>query len=323
MLKYCVKRLVSSLLVVWGVLTITFIVMHLAPGDPTSVYVRPEIAPETVLHIREHLGLDQPLAAQYLSWLTSFVSGNFGTSFTHNRPVSRLLAEAIPNTLQLTTVVLILHLILGAALGVFMALKHGSRAASTLNAVLMFLYSMPSFWLALMAIMFFSVKLGWLPSSQMSSFQAPESLYDVFIDRIRHMILPATVLTIPFAAYTARYIKDSMLKVLHEDYIRTAVAFGLPQRQILFKYALRNALLPTITLLGFYLPFLLGGAVVVEHIFAWPGVGRITINAIFANDFPVILASTCLAAVAVVIGNQLSDLLYYVVDPRIRIPDES
>jgi len=308
----------SSLVIVWGVLTVTFVILHLAPGDPAAVYVRPEIPLETTQHIRQQLGLDQPLWIQYFYWLKGFLAGDMGTSFSHNRPVSQLLAEAIPNTLQLTLVVLILQLILGIILGVFMAVKQSTRAEKIISAFLMFLYAMPSFWLALMAIMLFSAKLGWLPASQMSSFQNMGSFGAQALDRLRHLILPAAVLTIPFATYTARYCKDSLLQVLVSDYIRAATAFGLAPRLILFKYALKNALLPIVTLSGFYLPFLLGGAVVIEYIFSWPGVGRMTVNAIFSHDFPVILASTCVAALAVVVGNQISDMLYHAVDPRIR-----
>jgi len=318
MLKYSLRRTVSSLLIVWGVLTVTFVIIHLAPGDPAAIYIRPEIPPETTQHIRQQLGLDLPLWKQYFFWIKGFAAGDMGTSFSHNRPVSQILAEAIPNTLQLTLIVLILQLILGAMLGVFMALKHSTRTETVVSAILMFFYSMPSFWLALMAIMIFSVKLGWLPSSQMSSFHTTGSFMAQAADRIRHLILPASVLTIPFAIYTARYFKDSLLQVLATDYIRAATAFGLEPRLVLFKYALKNALLPIVTLSGLYLPFLVGGAVVIEYIFAWPGVGRITIDAIFAHDFPVILASTCLAALAVVLGNHISDLLYHAVDPRIK-----
>ena len=169
-----------------------------------------------------------------------------------------------------------------------------------------------------MAVLVFSLKLGWLPSSQMQSLQIADGAWAQFTDRLRHLILPAGVLAAPFVAHTARFIRGSLSEVLQQDYIRTAYAFGIPARKVLFKYALKNAVLPLASLFGFYLPFLLGGAVITEYIFAWPGFGRITVNAIFAHDFPMILAGNFIAALAVVIGNLISDLVSKAVDPRIR-----
>lgn len=310
------------MIIAWGVLTITFFIIHLAPGDPTSLYIRPDIDPETISNIRRQMGLDQALWQQYLLWLKQFASGNFGISFVHNRPVTDILGEAIPNTLQLTGTVFLLQLILGINLGVLMALKYGSRTDKAINAILLFFYSVPGFWLALMAIMVFSLRLMWLPSSQMQSLSLEGQGLVLFWDRLRHLVLPAAVLSIPFSAYTARFVRSSLVDVLQQDYIRTARAYGLRPARLLFKYALRNALLPTITLLGLYLPFLLGGAVITEQIFAWPGIGKLTINAVFTHDFPLILASTFITAMAVVIGNQISDMLYALIDPRIRLLNE-
>lgn len=319
MIRYATGRIFNALLIVWGVLTITFVMIHLAPGDPASLYVRPDIDPQTVEQIRRQMGLHLPLWSQYWRWLGGFVQGNFGVSFLLNRPVAAALAEAIPNTLLLTVTVFLLQLMLGSALGILGAAARGSRLDRYLGNGLLLLYSLPGFWLALMAILLFSLQLGWLPSSHMASIDTAPDLLSQLVDRLRHLALPALVLTTPFAAYTARFLRGSLIEALGQEYIQTARAYGLSETQVVFKYALKNALLPVVTLLGLYLPFLLGGAVITEYIFAWPGMGRLTINAIFAHDFPVILATAFVAAVSVVIGNLLSDILYAAVDPRISI----
>jgi len=169
-----------------------------------------------------------------------------------------------------------------------------------------------------MSILIFSLYLGWFPSSQMGSFPAPDSFLLILLDRLKHIILPAFVLSIPLITFTSKFVRGSFSDVLNQNYIRTALAFGLNKNKIIFHYALKNALLPLATLIGLYLPFLLGGAVITEYIFAWPGMGRITVDAIFAHDYPVIIASNFVAAIAVVIGNLISDIMYTLIDPRIR-----
>ncbi len=318
MMALLTKRLLLAALVVWGVLTTTFALIQLAPGDPTTVYLRPEIDPEAVRHIRRQMGLDRPLGEQYLAWTRAVIKGDWGISLAHHRPVGLILREAIPNTLQLTLAAFFLQLIVGVGLGVLAALNKHTALDHVTSGLLLFWYSMPGFWVALMALLLFSYKLGWLPSSQMASLTPIQGLYGVVWDRIRHLILPAGVLAIPFACYTARFVRGTLIEILSEDYIRTCWAYGLKRRRILVRYALRSALLPLSTLISFYLPFLLGGAVITEYIFSWPGMGRITVNAIFAHDYPLILATTLVAAGMVVVGNLLSDLLYAFIDPRIR-----
>jgi peptide/nickel transport system permease protein len=222
------------------------------------------------------------------------------------------------NTLQLAILVLLVQFPIGILIGITIALRHRSRWSQILQGILLFFYSMPGFWLALLLIMVFAYQLGWLPASQMRSFTAGSTFWDQSVDRMRHLVLPVTVLSLPFIAYTARFVRTSMLEVLAQPYITTALAFGIDRKKVVFKYAFKNALLPLVTLVGIYLPFLLSGAVITESIFAWPGMGRLTVNAIFAYDYPVILAATLVAAIAVVVGNLVSDLLYCVVDPRIR-----
>jgi peptide/nickel transport system permease protein len=319
MLIYFIKRLSISILLIWGVLTITFILMHIAPGDPSSIYINPDIDPKVVENIQKQMGLNLPIYSQYFSWLNQFIIGNWGVSFMHKRPVNELLAETIPNTLQLTMVVFVFQFIFGILMGVVAAIKRHSKLDISINSVLVFLYSVPGFWLALMAIRIFSIELGWLPSSQMQSITIGDGYWPLLLDRMKHLILPVMVLALPFSAYTARFVRGSLSEALQQDYIRTALAYGIRRRKIIFKYALKNALLPIITLSGLYLPFLLGGAVITEYIFSWPGMGRITIEAIFAYDYPLILASTVIAAMSVIFGNFMSDFLYSVIDPRIKL----
>jgi peptide/nickel transport system permease protein len=319
LLKFLLKRGLTSLFIVWGTLSLIFLIIHLAPGDPASIFLRPDINPATVENIRKQMGLDLPLGQQYLIWLKESISGNLGYSFMYKRPVTGLLMEGIHNTLQLTTAVLVLQSCFGIVIGVILAVKRNTSVDLVIGNFLLLLYSLPGFWLALMAIRVFSLKLGWLPSSQIQSLGLTGGFFILLVDRVWHLILPATVLALPFIASTARFVRGSFAEVVTQNYIRTAYAYGIRPFKILFKYALKNALLPLVTLLGLQLPFLLGGAVITEYIFALPGIGTITVNAIFAHDFPVILGTCFISAMAVVFGNHVSDLLYYLADPRIRL----
>ena len=318
MSRYVIKRLVTSLIILWAVLTATFLLVHLAPGDPSMLYIRPEIDAKVVANIRSQMGFDMPVWKQYFIWIKNFIQGDFGFSFVQHQSVSRILVDAIPNTLRLTVSVLVFQYIVGILLGIVCALKQKSKLDTIINGGLLFLYAMPGFWIALIAILVFSLYLGWLPSSQMNSIQEFNSTWAYLWDSFRHLILPTLILSIPFVSYTTRFVRDKFIDILNDSYIITAKAFGLKKNLILFKYALKNALLPLITLVGLYLPFLLGGAVITEFVFAWPGMGRITVNAIYTHDYPLILATNFIATFAVIGGNFVSDILYYVADPRIR-----
>jgi len=319
MWMYILRRILIAVPLIIGLATITFFIIHMAPGDPMALYRNPEISPEVMELMRKNLGLDQPLHIQYVRWLTSMARGNFGISFTAHRPVADILKETIPNTLQLTFLALLLNLIVGIIIGVIAAIKQYSGVDHAITVSALFIYSMPSFWLGLMMILLFSLLLGWLPASQMQSINA--DLFDFWHrlwDRIIHLIMPVFVLGIATAAGTARFMRGSLLEVIRQDYIRTAHAKGLSERVVIFKHALRNALLPIVTLTGLSLPFLLGGSVITETIFAWPGMGRVAITAIFARDYPVVLAANLIAAVMVVLGSLLADITYSILDPRIR-----
>ncbi len=319
MVRYFVKRLFISLLIIWGVITTCFILLHLAPGDPTDLYIRPEIDPSVIENIRTQLGFHLPVWQQYFVWIGKFISGQFGISFMHHQPVFQVLKTALPNTLKLTLIVFVLQFAAGIGLGILLTVKSHTVLGKLLNYIMLFLYSMPGFWLALLLILIFSLHLGWLPSSQMQSLLEVNGVFPLLWDQIKHMILPVLVLSVPFITYTARFVRDQLNDILSQDYTKAALTYGISMKVILSKYALKNALLPLITLIGLYLPFLLGGAVITEYIFAWPGMGRITVDAIFARDFPLILASNFIAALTVVIGNLISDLLYSMADPRITV----
>lgn len=328
MTAYIVRRLLQTIPLLLGILTLVFFIMHLAPGDPTAIYLNPSLAPEVLEQMRRNWGLDQPLYVQYFQWITSFLSGDFGVSLTRHRPVADILLERIPNTLILTGTALVIIFVLGIAIGIVQAVRQRSALDNALTLGALFIYSMPSFWLALMLILIFAYKahmIPWwpdalrFPPSGMTSVDYEfMGAWQKFGDRVQHLVLPSIALGVASAASVARYTRSSMLEVIRQDYIRTARAKGLPERVVILKHALKNALLPIITLLGLYLPFLFSGAVLVEVVFAWPGMGRAIYDAISERDYPVVMATSFIFAAIVVIGNLIADILYAVVDPRIR-----
>lgn len=326
MVRYLLSRLLGSVPLVLGVLTIIFFLMHVAPGDPTSRYLDPSVSPEMARQLQRNLGLDQPVPVQYVRWMTAFLSGDFGYSLAQRRPIGEILPAVTWNTLQLTVVSLAVTFVMGMVIGVVQALRRGTVSDHVLTSVALFMYSMPAFWLALMLILLFSLKASqwdwWvqLPASQMTSVDHElMSAWGQVRDRIAHLILPATALSLGSAAVVSRYMRSAMLEVMQQDYIRAARAKGLTERAVVFRHALRNALLPVITLLGLTLPYVLGGSVLVETVFAWPGMGRLIVEAVFQRDYPLVMATSFLIAVMVILGNLVADVLYAVADPRIRV----
>lgn len=321
MIPYLLRRLVSSCLLILALLTVVFFLIHAVPGDPLDRYVDPDLNEAQRELIRQSLGLDRPVLVQYGRWLTRVVlRGDFGRSLRLHRPVAAIIGEAIPNTLLLTVTAYVLHLLTAIAGGVLMARYRGRPLERIATVGGLAVYSLPSFWLGLMLILFFCRFLGWFPAGGMASPDAaflpwPQQL----LDRLHHLALPVLLLGPGSAMGTARYLRNSLVEVLAQDYVLAARAKGLPERIVQWKHALRNGLLPVITLAGLSFPFLLGGAVVIEVIFAWPGMGRVAIEALWARDYPVIMATTALAAVMVVLGNLLADLLYAAADPRVRL----
>jgi peptide/nickel transport system permease protein len=324
-LRFLLRRLLGAIPLILGILTLIFFIMHLAPGDPTTRYFDPTISPEVMEQMRANLGLDQPVPIQYVKWMGSFLTGDFGYSFSYMRPISQVLPEVMWNTLQLTFMSLLVIFGVGMLIGIFQAVRQYSVADNVLTVVALFFYSMPGFWLALMLILIFSLiasQQGWpvqFPASQMTSGGYEfMSTSEQIRDRFMHLILPSLALGIGSAAGIARYMRGSLLEVIQQDFVRTARAKGLEERVVIFKHALRNALLPIITLLGLTLPFLFSGAVLIEVIFAWPGMGRLIVDAVFQRDYPLIMASSFIIAVLVILGNLLADVLYAIADPRIR-----
>ncbi|HET9986043.1 MAG TPA: ABC transporter permease [Longimicrobiales bacterium] len=322
---YLLRRLLGAIPLVLGVATLIFFVLNLAPGDPAALFASPNVPPEVIEQIRRNLGLDQPLGVRYFKWLGAFFTGNFGYSFAQGRPVVDILKEAMPNTLELAAASLVLVFVLGVAIGIFQAVRQYSLADGILSVVALFFYSMPSFWLGLMLMLLFALKAHeWglpfaLPATGITSVDYEYlSAGQQVLDRLKHLILPAVTLSLVLAAGIARYTRGQMLEVIRQDYIRTARAKGLPERTVILKHALRNSLIPVITLFGLYLPLLFSGAVFVEVIFSWPGMGRIIVDAIFQRDYPVVMATSFLFAVLTVLGNLIADALYAVADPRIR-----
>ena len=322
--RYILKRLLQSIPLLFGIVTITFVMIHVAPGDPMDMYLEPQrqrqMDPEVIELIRKRYGLDQPLHVQYVRWVANVARGDFGESFRHRRPVNALLAEAIPYTLQLTVLALLFDALIGIALGIISAVKQYSLLDKTVTIGSLIIYAMPGFWLALMLVLVFSVKLGWFPTSQTRAMD-----YDLLsggekvLDRLWHLVLPVFVMGIASAAGTARYMRNRLLEVLNEEYVVAARARGFSERTVIVKHAVRNALIPIVTIYGLSLPFLLGGATIIETIFAWPGMGRLTVEAVGGRDYPIIMATTMIAASLTVLGNLLADLALTVVDPRVSL----
>lgn len=273
--------------------------------------------------MRRNLGLDEPLHVQYVKWLGAFLTGDFGYSFSQSRPVAAAIGDALPNTLVLSGVSLVVIFLLGCAVGVVQAVRQYSLLDEGLTFAALFIYSMPGFWLALMLVLL--VSAPWMPEALRLPISGMTSIghdamgpWEQLLDRARHLVLPSIALGLASAAGVARYMRGSMLEVIRQDYVRTARAKGLSRARVILRHALRNALLPVISLLGLYLPLLFGGAVVIEYVFSWPGMGRLLYNGILARDYPLVMAATFLFGALVVAGNLLADLLYAAADPRVR-----
>jgi len=326
MIRYAGRRVLRAIPLVLGVATVVFFILHLAPGDPTARYLGPNVPQEVVERIRTDMGLDRPLHVRYVRWMGSVLTGDFGYSLERNRRVGALFAEMAPNTFLLSGTALALAFLAGIGLGVVQAVRQHSLWDRVSSVASLFFYSMPSFWLALMLVLVFSHHAeGWawwpldLPASGMHDVDYPFlSPWEKVVDRVRHLVLPAAALSLVLAAGIARYMRSGMLEVIRQDYIRTARAKGLPERSVILRHGLRNALGPVVTLFGLYFPMLLGGTVFVETVFAWPGMGKLVVDAIAQRDYPVVLAGTYLFGVLVVAGNLAADLLYGLLDPRIR-----
>ncbi len=317
MRTYVIRRLIYAIPTLLGVSVLVFLVTRLSPGDPVRLYTfgALNITEEDIQQLREYYGLNQPVAMQYVTWLTQVLRGDFGTSLQYHQPALGLLLERVPNTLQLAVAALFLQLAIGAPLGVIAALNRGNWADNVIRVFGVAGHAIPVFWIGLLAIILFAVDLRWLPSQGMLTVGKDQ--WDI-ADRLRHLIMPSIVLALAGIANYSRYLRTETLDVIAQDYVRTARAKGLRERTVVSVHALRNALIPVVTALGPILAFLVSGALVVEQIFTWPGVGLFTYLAARNKDYPVIMAGVMVASTMLVIGYLLRDMAYARVDPRIR-----
>lgn len=321
MAGYLLRRLGQVAVVVALVATVVFVLIHLAPGDPFGAAIEnPNVSEAIRAQWRAAYGLDRPLPEQFVSYFSSLARGDLGWSFSLHRPVLDVLRDALPNTLLLMSIALVASFAIGIALAVVQARRPGSFTDRVLGGTSLFFFSMPEFWLAWMVVVLFAYRFPIFPIGGMVDPVIHSSLTTggQLVDVVRHTVLPAVTLTLLFSAVVARYQRAALLDALPTEYVRTARAKGLPENLIVRRHALRNALLPVITLFGLAFPALLTGAVFVEKIFAWPGMGLVIVNSIDSRDYPLLMASVILGSLLVAIGSLLADLLYLVADPRIR-----
>lgn len=321
MAAYVGRRLIHGVVIVFAVATITFILLHIAPGDPfTNVGESDRASVEVANQMRHSYGLDRPIGVQYVRYLAHVARGDFGISFAQHRPVIDVFRDALPNTVLLAVAALIVDFAVGIGIALMQAARAGSLTDHALGVASLTLYSTPVFWLGLMLLLLFGQWLGWFPIGGVTDpILAPyRTSFGTVVDVLHHLVLPAVTLGLVTAAETARYQRAALLDVLHRDFVRTARAKGLSARKVMVRHVLRNALLTPIALLGVTLPGLLSGTVLVETVFAWPGLGKLAADAIGRRDYPVVTAGAILAAVLVVIGNLGADLLTHAVDPRTR-----
>ncbi|HUP55220.1 MAG TPA: ABC transporter permease [Methylomirabilota bacterium] len=319
MATYVLRRLIQAIPILIGISVISFLIINLAPGDPTDRFRSGRVSPETIQNLIRLYGLDKPLPEQFVSWFTAFWQFPFrndawGYSFVDGRPVVEKVFEKIPTTMELMLTSLIVTMIVSIPLGVLAAVKQYSWADKIITTMATVGYALPSFVLGILLLYIFAIKLNWFPSFGRQSLGQEGNLPDF----LRHLFLPVASLAIQQIAGWSRYMRSSMLEVLQQDYVRTARAKGLPGSRVLYKHALKNALLPVITLLGLSLPSLLAGAAITESIFSWPGLGYLAVQSVTTNDFPVVLAIVMIGGMMVLIGNLLADVLYGFVDPRIK-----
>lgn len=319
MLRPLALRALAGLVVIWGVVSLVFLLLHVAPGDPAALLLGPTATPAQIAAQREALGLDRALPVQYAGWLVRFVQGDWGSSIVSGRPARAVLAEAWPATATLVILSLVLSYLLGLTLGLVQAARAGTRTDTLLSVISVTLFALPGYWLGLMLVMLFTYRLRLLPAFGAAGLDAEFlSPGGQLLDALRHLALPAATLTLVGLGGIARFVRGALSDVRGSLFLTVARAKGLDSRTVLLRHALRNALIPVLTLLGLSLPALFSGAVFVEAIFAWPGVGRVLVDAVAARDYPVVLAATAVSAALVVAGGLLADALSAAADPRLR-----
>lgn len=314
MAGYVLRRLAQAAVLLWIVSVITFALIHTAPGGPAMLQ-NPDLGRDQIARIRANLGLDDPLPVQYLRWLRAALRGDFGRSYNTVEPVLRLVGTRLPNTLLLTALALGLAVALAVPLGVLSATYRNTAIDRAIAGVSFLGISTPVFWFGIILIVVFSVQLKSLPAGGMFQIGAAFSVGD----RLRHLLMPVFVLTVANLAEVTRYTRSAMIGALGEDYVRTAHAKGLPAATVLFRHALRNALIPVITIVGVYLPRAVSATAITETVFSWPGMGQLAVQSAATRDYPVVLGATLAVAVFAVGSSLLTDLAYGCADPRIRL----
>lgn len=314
--KYLIRRILINVPLLLGVTVVIFIIIHLAPGDPISMLANPEagMGPDQLEELKREMGLDRPLPLQYIAWLNETLHGNLGYRTSNFDPVAQAIGERIGPTLLLMGTAFITGAIGGIFLGVLAALRQYSWLDWVMTVFAYTGVSLPGFFVGLGALYLFSLRLGWLPSGGMTTPGESMTIGDL----VRHLLLPALILGYSHLATTMRYTRSAMLEVLRSDYLVTATAKGLPPRRVVVGHALRNAILPVVTVLGLSIPSLLGGSIVVEAVFSWPGMGLLFLDGVLSRDYPLLMGITLVTAVLVLFGNLLTDISYSYLDPRIR-----
>lgn len=304
-----------SIPILFGISILTFSVMHLAPGSPSSMFLAPDISPEVQMAFEERYGLNDPIHIQYVKWLTAMLQGDMGYSLIKlGTPVSEMIMNRLPNTLLLMGASTLLTIVVAIPFGIISARRQYSPIDYTVTFASFVGVATPNFWIGLLMIMVFSVNLGWFPSGGVATLNADFSV----LDRLQHLFMPMVVLATADMAALTRFSRSSMLEVIRQDYMRTARAKGFSENKVIYKHGLRNGLIPIITIFGLMLPSFFAGSVVVERIFSWPGIGDLLITSVFQRDYPVIMGITMISAVLVVIGNLIADICYAIFDPRIE-----
>ncbi|CAA9563315.1 MAG: Dipeptide transport system permease protein DppB [uncultured Thermomicrobiales bacterium] len=314
MIAYALRRLLQAVVLLFIVSVVTFALIHAAPGGP-AVLANPDLGREQIARMSERMGLDDPLPVQYLRWLGNVVRGDFGVSYSTVEPVPDLIWSRLPNTLLLTGLALVIAIALAVPLGVLCAIRRNSMLDRLVAGFTFFGVSIPVFWLGIVLIVLFSVQLRLLPGGGISTLGEDFSL----VDRLKHLVLPVSVLVVGNLAELTRYTRSGMISVLGEDYVRTARAKGIEERGVIVGHALRNALVPVVTVIGVLLPRAVSGAAITEAVFSWPGMGRLAVEAATTRDYPVVLATTLTVAVVVIFSSLVTDLVYGYLDPRIRL----
>lgn len=322
MLIYTLRRLVYLVPTLFGITLVTFFIISLAPGDPVELIhgdtMSSNISPESYHEMLTLYGLDKPIHVRYFIWLKRLITLDFGESFLDHRPVTTKILERLPATLILNITSLIIALILAIPLGLYSAMRQHSMFDKINGTVLYMLYSLPEFWVALLLIILFGVKLKILPFYGIESMNAHHMGFFAHMwDRILHMILPTFCLTYGSLAFLSRFVRGSTLEIIRQDYVRTAWAKGLNERDIVFKHVFKNTLIPMLTLLGILLPTLISGSVILEYIFSWPGIGALFFDAVLSRDYPTVMGLSFISAVLVLLSTLLADALYAWADPRI------